>query len=289
LLRSPRVCAEGGEAWRFMLHDRVGMGWRPELAAGIFAHFSEIDVIEVIADEYFDAPRSRVQALRTVAAQVPVVLHGVAMGLASPMSVEPRRVEQMARLLDQVRPEFWSEHLGFIQPGPYGDGRLTVPPRTDTTVIAAAENLHRANRVTGLAPMVENVAIAVEPAGSTLDEATWLTRILGASGCDLLLDLPNVCANAPISGFCAREYIASIPARRIRAVHLAGDGETGGAAAEVFELLEHVAGRVPHPLTVILERDGSSPAIQALLEQLAAARRALAAGRRRLAGAAALS
>jgi len=272
-----------------MLQDRVGMGWRPELAAGIFAHFADIDVIEVIADEYFDAPRSRVQALRTVAAQVPVVLHGVAMGLASPMSVEPRRVEQMAHLLDQVRPEFWSEHLGFAQPGPYGDGQLTVPPRTDTTVTATAENLHRASRVTGIAPMVENVAVAAEPAGSSVDEATWLNRILGASGCDLLLDLPNVCANARISGFRARDYVAGIPAGRIRAVHLAGDGETSGEAAEVFELLQQVAERVPHPLTVILERDGSRPSMDALLVQLEAARRALFAGRRRRLVLAALS
>ena len=37
--------------------DRFGLGWRPELAAGILAHLDRIDLIEVIADDYFDAPR----------------------------------------------------------------------------------------------------------------------------------------------------------------------------------------------------------------------------------------
>src|SRR5258707_10445676 len=34
--------------------DRFGLGWRPELAAGILAHLDRIDLIEVIAEDYFD-------------------------------------------------------------------------------------------------------------------------------------------------------------------------------------------------------------------------------------------
>jgi uncharacterized protein (DUF697 family) len=63
--------------------DRFGLGWRPELAAGILAHLHRIDLIEVIADDYFDAPRRDLRALRTLAAQVGMVLHGVSLGLAS--------------------------------------------------------------------------------------------------------------------------------------------------------------------------------------------------------------
>ena len=52
--------------------DRVGLGWRPELAAGILAHLDEIDVIEVIADDYFDSATGA-RAIKTLAAQRPVV------------------------------------------------------------------------------------------------------------------------------------------------------------------------------------------------------------------------
>ena len=62
--------------------DRIGLGWRPELAAGILANLDRIDVFEVIADDFFDAPRRARRALRTLAAQTPVVLHGVSLGLA---------------------------------------------------------------------------------------------------------------------------------------------------------------------------------------------------------------
>src|SRR5215471_6512913 len=46
--------------------DRFGLGWRPELAAGILAHLDRIDMIEVIAEDYFDAPRRDLRALQAL-------------------------------------------------------------------------------------------------------------------------------------------------------------------------------------------------------------------------------
>jgi uncharacterized protein (UPF0276 family) len=47
----------------------------------------------------------------------------------------------------------------------------------------------------------------------------------------------------------------------------------------VYELLAQLAERCPNPLTVILERDGSYPAMDHLLTQLDRARSAMAKGR----------
>jgi uncharacterized protein (UPF0276 family) len=52
--------------------DRFGLAWRPELAAAILSNLDRIDIVEVIADDYFDAPRSKRRALKTLAIQVPV-------------------------------------------------------------------------------------------------------------------------------------------------------------------------------------------------------------------------
>jgi hypothetical protein len=32
-------------------HDKVGLGWRSDLATGIFTHLDRIDLLEVIADD----------------------------------------------------------------------------------------------------------------------------------------------------------------------------------------------------------------------------------------------
>jgi hypothetical protein len=51
--------------------DRFGIGWRPDLAAGILSNLDRIDILEVVADDYFDAPSTKRSALRMLAAQIP--------------------------------------------------------------------------------------------------------------------------------------------------------------------------------------------------------------------------
>src|SRR6185436_13271451 len=99
------------------MNDRFGIGWRPELAAGILSNLDHIDIVEVIADDYFDAPRSERRALKTLARQASVTLHGVTLGLASAAAVDTARLERVARLVEDVQPEFWSEHLAFVRAG----------------------------------------------------------------------------------------------------------------------------------------------------------------------------
>lgn len=268
--------------------DRFGLGWRPELAAGILANLDRIDVVEVIADDCFDAPPALLAGLRALGRQRPILLHGVGLGAASTIPIEPARAEAIARAIDAVGPEAWSEHLAFVRAGDVEIGHLAAPPRTSATVDGAARNLATATRVTGAAPLVENVATLIDPPGSALDELDWLAAILQASPCDLLLDLHNLHANATNFGFDAADVIARLPPDRIRAIHLAGGSRFGGRVLDdhthavpdpVFELLAAVGRRASRPLTVVLERDGDYPPIATLLEEMDRARAALAYGR----------
>ena len=268
--------------------DRVGMGWRPEIAAEIYAQLDRIDVVEVVADDWFGAPARELRTLRTLSAQVPVQLHGVSLGMASTVPVDERRLAAWSRLLDAVEPEAWSEHLAFVRGGGFEIGHLAAPPRTRRTVEGAAANIERARRVNGTRPMVENVATLIDPPGSDLDEGTWIRDILAGSGCDLLLDLHNLHANAVNLGFDATEFIDRLPADRIGAVHIAGgmwagrlvDDHLHDVPDEVYSLLERTAQRALVPLTVILERDGAYPSMDVLMSQLDRAREALRSGRR---------
>jgi uncharacterized protein len=83
------VDVEAAAAAGIDVADRVGLGWRPELAAAILGHLDRIDVVEVIADDYFGARHAEIRALQTLAAQVPLMLHGVSLGLASAGPADP--------------------------------------------------------------------------------------------------------------------------------------------------------------------------------------------------------
>jgi len=272
--------------------DRFGIGWRRELAAGIVANLDRIDVIEVIADDYFDSPAREIRALQTLSSQVPVVLHGVGLGLASCAPVDPKRLSRMARLLDRVRPESWSEHLAFVRANEIEIGHLAAPPRNAASIEGTQLNLERARRVTGTQPLVENVATLLEPPGSDRTEAEWVCGILAGTASGLLLDLHNLYANALNFGFDPRTFMNLLPLERVASIHLAGgrwisagsetrllDDHLHDVPEPVYDLLHEVGRRFLKPLTVILERDGAFPTMSTLLGQLDQARAALAAGR----------
>lgn len=140
---------------------------------------------------------------------------------------------------------------------------------------------------------VEAAGTLLDPPGSDRDEPAWLTDAIVVTGCDLLLDLHNLHVNALNFGFDAHAALGRLPLSRVHLVHLAGgrwiaapaggrrllDDHRHDVPDPVFDLLTGLAARVPHPLTVILERDGDYPALSRLLAELDRARAALAHGR----------
>lgn len=279
------------------MQDSFGIGWRPQLAAGILSNLDRIDVVEVMADDFFYAPSHQRRSLRTLAAQVPLTLHGVSLGLASAAAVDPRLLDRMARLCAEVAPISWSEHLAFVRAGGTEIGHLAAPPRTSATIEGTAVNLKTATSVVGVTPQLENVATLIEPPGSDRDEALWISAIIQNSDSDLLLDLHNLYANSRNFNFDPIDFLARIPTERIAAIHLAG-GKWIGVAGEsrllddhlhdvpdsVYELMVEIGARTSRQLTVILERDGVFPSIDHLLKQLDRAREALALGRKQQLG-----
>lgn len=276
--------------------DRFGLSWRPALAAGIFDALDRIDVLELMADDHFRDSAKELRALRTLARQRPVHLHGTGLGLASASPPPAERLERLARVVGAIEPEGWSEHLAFVRAGGIEIGHLAAPPRSSATLDGIAVNVMHARRTVGSLPQLENVATLIEPPGSDRDELAFLNAALQATGAPLLLDLHNLYANAHNFGFDARAFLLALPLERVGTVHLAGgrwcglraragsrrwlDDHMHPVPAPVFELLELLAARSSRPLTVVLERDGAYPPVTELLAELDRARAAVARGRR---------
>jgi uncharacterized protein (UPF0276 family) len=277
--------------------DRFGLSWRPALAAGIFDALAHIDVLELMADDHFRDSAKELRALRTLARQRPVHLHGTGLGLASASPPPPERVERLARLVGAVEPESWSEHLAFVRAGGIEIGHLAAPPRSAATLDGTAANVERARRAVGSLPQLENVATLIDPPGSDRDELSFVSEALRATGAPLLLDLHNLYANAHNFGFDPYSFLFALPLDRLGSVHLAGGrwcGLRGRADSRrwlddhlhpvpdpVFDLLEALATRARCALTVVLERDGAYPPMAELLGELDRARAAVARGRAR--------
>jgi uncharacterized protein (UPF0276 family) len=223
-----------------------------------------------------------------LAAQVPVIYHGVGLGLATSLPVEQKRLEKLAHVIDYLTPDVWSEHLAFVRAGKIEIGHLAAPPRTTHTIEGTLENLERIRKTVGSSPMLENIATLIDPPGSKMSEPRWVGEILKQSGCNLLLDLHNLYSNAVNFGFDPVSYLNSFPLDQVRIVHLSGgkwirepvsnESRSGGERLlddhvhdvpnAVYELLGTLARSVSQPLTVIIERDGEYPEFQSLLNQI---------------------
>jgi uncharacterized protein (UPF0276 family) len=281
--------------WSASRTDRFGLTWHPAIAAGVLANRDRIDLVEVIPEGRFLESRTGRRALARLARTMPVSIHAVSLGLASASPVDSRRLDRLGRLIGEVEPESWSEHLAFVRSGGIELGHLAAPPRTELIVEKVAANVELARRCTGSYPSLENVATPIDPPGSDLSEELWLQRVFEGSPAGFLLDLHNLYTNATNFGFDPAAALASLPLDRIRAVHIAGGIETPGQHGEtrrvddhlhdvpeaVYELLSVAGERIQHPLDVVLERDGAFPPMPHLLAQLDRARDALARGRAR--------
>ena len=279
------VVAEVGVAEAEHTH-RVGIGWRPELAAGIFANLDRVDVVEVLADNYFKASRRELNALRALAQQVPVQLHGVGLGLASAYAVDTTRLDKMARLIEHVRPAGWSEHLAFVRAGGVEVGHLAMPPRTAHTVEQTVRNIETARAITGSVPALENIATLFDPPMSTLTEAQWTRQILDGANAPMLLDLHNLYANAMNAQRDPLADLATFPLERVSSVHLSGgmwishdggerrllDDHVHSPPDAVFELLGSLREQTTAGFDVVLERDGHYPSFAVMLGELDRAR-----------------
>ena len=273
--------------------DRFGLGYRPELALSILAHLERIDLLEVIAESLVHAPSRERAAMRTLARQVEVAVHGVSLGLCSAAAVSGPHLDAVARVVGELEPRVFSEHLAFVRAGGRELGHLAMPPRRPETIEGTLENVARARSVLGLTPTLENVATLLDPPGSTLDEPEFVRAVLEGTGAELLLDLHNLHANAHHLGYDAFDALRRLPLERVRIVHLAGgrpvrdrsghvrvlDDHLHPVGDPVLELLTELGRSAPQPLRVIVERDGRYPPMAELLAELDAARVALARGR----------
>lgn len=238
---------------------------RPELAADLVASPALVDFIEIVAETCFTqrATRREVHALAEI---WPVVPHGVKLSLGSAEGVDLDRARRLGELARALRAPMISEHVAFTRAGGHEIGHLTQLPRTREAVAAVARNVAQVRRILPDVPLVlENVAWSVLwPGDDDLDEASFYHEVVAATGCELLLDVGNLYANALNEARDPREVLAGYPLDRVAMIHVAGgvtehgfyyDTHAHPVPDAVFDLVARVVAtrRIP----VMIERDAN--------------------------------
>lgn len=261
--------------------DALGLGLRAphyrELAEGT----PDIGYFEIVSENFLgDAEMPRLQ-LERVRSRYPVVLHGVGLNLLGPEPPDDDYLERLCRLADAVDAPFVTDHLCWT--GVHGRSHhdLLPVPFVPELVELAAERAdfvqRRLDRPFGL----ENISSYLEFERSTLTEWEFVSAVVRAADCGLLLDLNNVYVSSENHGFSPETYLDALDYSRVLQVHLAGHTrEPGGAlidthaepvAEAVWQLYERTW-RAHGPFPTLLEWDDRIPPLKDALTELERAR-----------------
>jgi uncharacterized protein len=265
----------------------AGVTFRPEWRWDVIRHREDLGLLEIIADDIV-GPRGQ-QELLLLRAALPLLIHGIGLSLGSADGLDPARIDHFAKLVNVARPPWVSEHIAFTRIAGVDIGHLTPLPFTREAIDTVVRNVETLRRAVPDVPiLLENIAYTFIPPGAEMSEAEFVTEVIIASDCGLLLDLENVHANARNHGYDAIEYLRSIPLERAVEVHLAGGVEHDGIYAdthsrpvpeESWQLLEWLLTRTSLR-AVIIERDNDLPPFEELLVEVNRASRILHADAR---------
>jgi uncharacterized protein (UPF0276 family) len=254
----------------------VGLGFRVPLAADLLVSPGRVDFLEVVAEACFASVAARREAV-ALSRVWPVVPHGVKLSLGSAEGIDVERARCLGALARELRAPVVTEHVAFVRAGGREIGHLTQVPFTRASVRALARNVDAARRWLPDVPLLlENAAWTFRWPDDELDEATFFNELVEHTGCDLLLDLGNLYANAFNSGADPFTVLAAYPLDRVAMVHVAGGQSEDGfyfdthahpVPDRVFELYARLVERIG-PVPVVLEHDDAFPPFEELACQL---------------------
>ncbi|MGV9303667.1 DUF692 domain-containing protein [Nonomuraea sp. NPDC003727] len=267
----------------------VGIGWRPEIDLTV-ERLPDVDFVEIVAENI--RPAALPESLRVLRERgVPVVPHGVGLGLGDATPPDPARLAHLAACAQALDAPLVSEHLAFVRGGGMEAGHLLPVPRTRETLVVVADNIRRAQDALPVPLALENVAAIFGWPEDELTEAEFLGELVARTGVGLLVDVANLYTNQVNLGLSVVAALDTLPLAALAYVHVAGghlhdgvwhDTHAQAVPEQVLEVLEELCARVAPP-GVLLEWDDHYPSDAALAGELDRIRTAMAAGARRLA------
>lgn len=208
--------------------DGAGLGLRSNHYQEIFETQPDVPWFELLSDNYMAAGGLPIQRAEKIRQNYPVTLHGVGMSLGSADPLNFEYLKRLKHLADRLQPTFVSDHIAWVSvAGQYTHDLLPLP-YTQDTLQHLVNRIQQVQEYLGRTILIENPSSYLTFASSDMPEADFIKQLCISSGCELLLDVNNVYVSAQNHGFDAADYLAALPAEKVKEIHLAGYEEVPG-------------------------------------------------------------
>jgi uncharacterized protein (UPF0276 family) len=243
-----------------------------------------VDWLEVISENYLVPGGKPLAHLDAIRRDTPMVMHGVSLSIGGTDPLDQDYLRQLKALADRIEPAWVSDHLCWTGVSGRQLHDLLPLPYTEAALRHVSERVQRVQDLLGRRLVLENVSSYIGWQADEMSEWEFIRELLARADCELLLDVNNVYVSSVNHGFDPQDYLAALPATRIRQIHLAGhervetehgpmliDTHDHPVCAEVWALYRQTLQRIG-PRPTMIERDDAIPALEVLVAELDQAR-----------------
>jgi uncharacterized protein (UPF0276 family) len=260
---------------------QFGLGLRHQHYEEIARSPGRVDWFEALSENYMVAGGKPLVWLDRIRRDYPMALHGVSLSIGASDPLDFDYLAELKALAARVEPRVVSDHLCFTGHAGINLHDLLPLPYTEEALAHVASRVKRVQDILGRRILLENVSSYVRYAESQLSEWEFLAALAGRADCDILLDVNNIYVSAFNHEFDPRDYLAAIPAARVKQIHLAGHSHMGTHIIDTHDhpVIDDVwtlyaeALRRFGPVPTMIERDDDIPPYADLVAELDQARR----------------
>lgn len=271
----PRQLGRRGEIGLPVLRG-AGLGLRRSfLDQAMALPASAVDFWEIAPENWIGVGGPYGRKLRMLAERAALVCHGLSLSVGGPEPLDEPFIDRLKEFLDEHRVLYYTEHLSYCSDGGHLYDLMPIPFTEDAARYVAGRIRHVQDRLERRIG-IENVSYYAAP-GAELEEIEFLGMVLELADCDLHLDTNNLFVNSINHGYDPYEFLAKLPADRVRYGHVAGhyveapdlriDTHGTDISDPVWELTAHAFARFG-VFPVAVERDFNIPPLPELLREV---------------------
>ena len=264
-------------AERFL--SRSGISLKPAYYKLILAELPDVGFFEIHAENYLSKGGPARHYLPLIRQHYPMTIHGVGLSIGGEHPFNTQHLDRVARLVDEVEPEVFSEHLAWSSHDNAFLNDLLPVAYDEATLRRVCEHIDQIQARLKRQVLIENPSTYFEFNRSEMSEIAFLTEMSKRTGCGLLLDINNVEVSCFNHGQNPYHYMDAFPVRAVGQMHLAGhttdsnlvvplkiDSHDEPVSQDVWSLYQYTLALTGDCPTLI-ERDGNLPPMSILLEE----------------------
>jgi uncharacterized protein (UPF0276 family) len=254
----------------------LGLGLRSQHFNEILDNKPKVDWFEIISENFMDSGGRPRHVLRQIAADYPIVMHGVSLSIGSTDELDFTYLKRLKQLIDEVQPAWVSDHLCWTGALSLNSHDLLPLPLTAEALRHVCQRVDQVQSFLQRPIVLENPSTYLSYTQSHIPEWEFFSALTAQTGCGMLLDVNNVFVSAFNNDFDPIEYIEGLPHQSIVQMHLAGHQHCGDYIIDTHDSpvtnavwqLFNLAWQRTQGCATCLEWDGNIPTFSAYHQEL---------------------